>query len=62
MINNLTTGLIYRLRYRVLNLVGWSSYSPVLFALVASEPSAPRSPYLIRSTSSQITLGLFESD
>jgi hypothetical protein len=34
----------------------------VLFALVASEPSAPRSPYLIRSTSNQITLGLFESD
>ena len=40
-ISNLTTGYKYRLRYRVLNIVGWSNYSPTLFALVANVPSAP---------------------
>ena len=32
-------GLTHRLRYRVLNLVGWSDYSPYLYALVATYPS-----------------------
>lgn len=35
LIENLISGRIYRLRYRVLNFVGWSTYSPVLYVLVA---------------------------
>lgn len=38
-ITDLTAGLVYRLRYRVLNFVGWSTYSPSLFALVATVPT-----------------------
>ena len=39
-------GLVHRLRYRVLNSIGWSNYSPNLFALAATFPSQPLSPYL----------------
>jgi hypothetical protein len=38
----ITTGIIrgrtYRLRYRALNGAGWSSFSPILFALAATVP------------------------
>jgi len=60
-IGNLTAGLIYRLRYRVLNFVGWSTFSPTLYALVATVPSAPASPSLLSATATSITLDLAES-
>lgn len=60
-IGNLKTGQVYRLRYRVLNSVGWSSFSPILNALVASAPSTPEAPRLISATSTSITLGFSES-
>jgi len=60
-IGNLTNGLNYRLRYRVLNLIGWSSFSPTLFVLVATVPSAPDPVDLISATASSITLGFHES-
>lgn len=41
-IENLEEGSVYRLRYRVLNLVGWSTYSPTLHVLVATVPAAPQ--------------------
>jgi hypothetical protein len=37
-INQLVTGRTYRLRYRVLNYVGWSNYSPLLYVHVATVP------------------------
>jgi hypothetical protein len=40
-IENLQEGLVYRLRYRVQNVVGWSDFSPMLYALVATVPSTP---------------------
>jgi hypothetical protein len=60
-IGHLTAGLVYRVRYRVLNYVGWSTYSPTLFALVATVPTAPESPELLSATEISITLGFFES-
>jgi hypothetical protein len=60
-ITNLTEGLVYRLRYRVLNYVGWSSFSPTLYALVATVPSVPASPDLISATNISITLRFHES-
>ena len=49
-IDNLTLGNSYRLRYRVLNYVGWSAFSPAGFALVAVVPSPPTKPGLISAT------------
>lgn len=42
-IGNLTSGVSYRLRYRVCNSVGWSTFSPEYNALVADVPTAPSS-------------------
>lgn len=58
---NLTTGKIYRLRYRVKNYIGWSTFSPNLYVLVASVPSQPASPELVSATDTTITLRLHES-
>lgn len=60
-VTNLTLGLTYRLQYRVLNYVGWSAYSPTLFALVAVAPSAPQKPDLQSATDTTITLMLYQS-
>lgn len=60
-INNLEESRTYRLRYRVLNLVGWSQYSPVFYALVATVPVAPPTPVLVSATDSQISLQFGES-
>ena len=49
-IGALETGLTYRVRYRTKNYVGWSAYSPVLYALVATVPSPPASPKLVSAT------------
>ena len=40
-ITNLTSGRVYRLKYRVLNARGWSPYSPVASMLVAGVPGKP---------------------
>lgn len=39
-------GRTYRLRYRTLNGVGYSDYSPLLYATAANVPGAPKSPLL----------------
>lgn len=61
----ISTGLVrgktYRLRYRVSNQIGWSDFSPLLYALVANAPSRPAAPQLISATGSSITMQLFES-
>jgi Fibronectin type III domain len=44
-----------------LNYVGWSAFSPTMFALVAVAPSAPAKPELIAATQSTITLQLYQS-
>lgn len=45
--DGLVEGLVYRLRYRVLNNVGWSNYSPILYALVATVPTEPAMPTFV---------------
>lgn len=54
-------GRTYRLRYRVLNFVGWSTYSPVLNVLVATVPSKPAPVALISATQQSISLQFSES-
>jgi hypothetical protein len=34
-------GTLYRLRFRALNAIGWSSYSPVAYVRAANIPDAP---------------------
>lgn len=60
-ITDLSAGLVYRLRYRTLNFVGWSSYSPTLFVLVATVPSRPDPVELDSATANSITLNFHES-
>lgn len=60
-ITGLHTGWTYRLRYRVLNAIGWSDYSPVLTVLVASVSSQPPAVTLIAATDTSITLSFGES-
>ena len=38
---NVTRGLLYRTRYRVRNVIGWSAYSPTGHLLAASVPEKP---------------------
>jgi len=41
---NIIKGSTYRARYRALNLIGWSGYSPIGYLTAASAPSAPPAP------------------
>jgi hypothetical protein len=61
LISDLIKGLTYRLRYRVLNKVGWSAYSPILNVKVATYPLTPAKPKLVSATSSSITLELYDT-
>jgi hypothetical protein len=60
-ITNVTRGNTFRLRYRVVNAIGFSDYSTTLFALVATFPSPPPPVSLISATDSTITLSMRES-
>lgn len=60
-IKDLEAGLVYRLRYRVKNAVGWSNYSPNKYVLVATVPSQPAPVQLISATGSSISLQFSES-
>lgn len=57
----LERGKIYRLQYRVRNAIGWSDFSPILYALAAGVPSRPAAPTIVAATGSSITLKLYES-
>jgi hypothetical protein len=56
-----TRGLLYRARYRVRNVIGWSSYSPIGYLRAASRPKAPSAPIYIAATSTTITVQLGRS-
>lgn len=49
-------GRTYRLRYRTLNGVGFSQYSPLLYATAANVPGAPAAPRLVSATGASITM------
>jgi len=47
---------LYRLRYRALNKIGWSTYSPIAYIRAATVPQAPLQPSLLSSTQTSITI------
>lgn len=53
---NVIKGEIYRARYRVRNLVGWSGYSPVGYLIAASVPDAPPAPQFVSASSNSISI------
>ena len=55
-------GTIYRLRYRASNGVGWGPYSPISSVLAAQPPEAPPAPKHYSSTSTAVTLDIFETE
>ncbi len=58
----LKTGSIYRFRYRAINAVGHSGWSPITYIQPASVPTTPQPPTYAVSTDTSITLHLHRSD
>lgn len=56
--SGISEGSTYRFRYRSLNSVGWSDYSPITYIMAASVPEKPAAPQLAAVTSTGITLSL----
>lgn len=42
--SGIQTGGLYRVRYRALNRIGWSDYSPIGYILAAQVPATPSPP------------------
>lgn len=55
-VNGLTTAKTYRFRYRAINRVGVSGWSPVTYLQPASVPTVPRPPEYISSSDDEIVL------
>lgn len=52
-------GRVYRLKYRVMNIQGWSPYSDKKFVLAASKPSKPPTRAILYDvTANSITVNL----
>ena len=49
-LTKLTNGLVYRLKYRTRNSLGWSGYSPTASLLVAGIPSPPAKPTIVSTS------------
>lgn len=49
---------LYRLRYRSLNAIGWSDYSPIAYIRAANVPDAPTQLRFVSSTQTTVTLEL----
>jgi hypothetical protein len=54
-------GVTYRFRYRSLNAVGWSEYSPITYIMAASIPEKPPRPQLAAASDTAVTLTLTPS-
>lgn len=54
----ISEGVTYRFRYRSVNSVGWSQYSPITYIMAASIPEKPAAPALAAVSSTGITLSL----
>ena len=61
-VTGLTTARTYRFRYRAINRVGASGWSPVTYLQPASVPTTPRSPEYVSSTDEYMRLQLFRSE
>jgi len=61
-VKGLVFGNTYRFRYRAINEVGPSGWSPIAYLQPASVPSAPSAPQYSSSTDDEIVLELFRSE
>jgi hypothetical protein len=43
-VDGVTTGLIYSLRSRSMNVMGYSNYSDILYVAASSPPAQPATP------------------
>ncbi len=53
-------GMTYRFRYRGMNYIGWTKFSPVNYVLAASVPQKPPTPKITATSDTQIDLELYE--
>jgi hypothetical protein len=56
--NQLTAGQYVQARYRCINEIGWSAWSPHDYLLMAGVPNTPNKPTYISSTATTITIQL----
>lgn len=59
--NNVSSGSIFRFRYRVKNVNGWSEFSPISHIKAATLPERPPAPRFKSATSTTVSLDLLES-
>lgn len=57
----ITSGGLYRFRYRSKNVNGWSSYSPITYIRAATVPLRPPAPTFSTATATTVTLTLSPS-
>ena len=60
--NGIYRGRIYRFRYRVRNINGWSPFSEVAYISAFSIPLAPPTPKFVSGTATTVTLAFSESE
>ena len=48
--NGIRKGYTYRFRYRVMNQIGWTAYSPVTYILAASVPNKTPAPTVVSTS------------
>ncbi len=60
--SNVQRGNLYRARYRVKNVIGWTDYSPIGYILAAVKPSQPPQPTVVSASSSSIVMTIMPSE
>ncbi len=58
---NVSSGSIFRFRYRVKNVNGWSEFSPISHIKAATLAERPPAPMFKSATSTTVSLDLLES-
>lgn len=54
-------GNLYRARYRVKNVIGWTDYSPIGYILAAIKPSTPPQPTIASASADNIMIAVWPS-
>jgi len=55
-------GYLFRARYRVRNVIGWSDYSPIGFILAAIKPDTPPMPKIVSASATSIQIAILPSE
>ena len=55
-------GYLFRARYRVKNVIGWSDYSPIGYILSAVKPSIPPQPAIVKASATNIAISILPSE